>query len=220
MATFQAAVAELRKPNGHNPAYASTYAYPVRWAQIEINMNTTDLTSASSALQGNPANSFKYLNSIGVNMLSTQWLTCSNYAFSSLDPTAAIYWGERFELYKHQHALATWAYKRGITKFEFWNEPDLSASCITNVTWLEQLTLRPMAIRDAYSDANADVAAGVFACEQTAKCPLQPNIIASAFAQASWQPASSWTAANPSYAQQTVANRNLQWRFLWSFLPP
>lgn len=210
LASFQAAVAELRKPDGHNPAQALHYAYPVRWSQIDNNMATTDLTSAASALQGNPLNTITELNSIGVNLLSTQWLTCSNFAFSTLDPTQSIYWGERFELYKHQYALSTWSYKRGITKFEYWNEPDLNAACITNSSWLEHVTLRPLAIRDAFTDANTDVQAGVYACEPTAKCPLTPNILASAFAQSTFASAALWTAANPEYAGQTVSGRNLQ----------
>ena len=30
-----------------------------------------------------------------------------------------------------QYVLARWAWVRGVRKLEFWNEPDLSASCIT-----------------------------------------------------------------------------------------
>lgn len=63
-------------------------------------------------------------------------------------------------------------------------EPD-TASCITNVTWVETYTLSAQAIQNAFADANADVASGALACGVPANfsfsCPMAPIIMASAF---------------------------------------
>ena len=47
------------------------------------------------------------------------------------------------ELYKHQYALARWAWLRGITDLEFFNEPDLDG-CLAAAPskWLEMHVLR------------------------------------------------------------------------------
>ena len=49
------------------------------------------------------------------------------------------------ELYKHTYMAARWAFYRGVHKFEFWNEPDLSSPCVTQYSWLEYYTLQSMA---------------------------------------------------------------------------
>jgi hypothetical protein len=85
--TFEAAVAELRKSNGHNPTFASAFAYPPVWSTIEINLNTTDTSNAGDALQGRPNDYINELNKIGVSVLAVDWLTCSNFAFSTSRPT-------------------------------------------------------------------------------------------------------------------------------------
>jgi hypothetical protein len=205
LTSFYSAVAALRAPHGHNPAFQSTYTYPVLWNLIEENLNTTDYSSPSSALQGNPNDYINELNKMGVPMLAVDWLTCSNYAFSTSDHTQAIYWGERWELYKHQYALAVWSYKRGIHVFEFWNEPDLNAACIDATSWPEHLVIRPLAIRNAYADMNADVSSGVLACPQYfPSCPVTNlNIMASAYSQGSWN-------GTGIFAEQSALNRNLQ----------
>ena len=55
------------------------------------------------------------------------------------------------------YALAAWAYKRGVTKLELYNEPDLD-NCLQvgNYTaYLEHYMLRALAIRNCYEDLNA-----------------------------------------------------------------
>ena len=49
-----------------------------------------------------------------------QWNPCSVLNLTSFDASTAGYWGERWELYKGQYALATLAYRNGIRKLEFW----------------------------------------------------------------------------------------------------
>lgn len=83
-------------------------------------------------------------------------------------------------------------------------EPDLNAECNANgTTWLDQLTIRPLAIRNAFADMNADVANGVYQCPSTA-CPMTPSILASAFASAAY------TNASGVYSLVSMQNRNLQ----------
>jgi hypothetical protein len=203
--SFSSAVRELRSSHGHNAAYQGQYAYPVLWSLIESNLNTTVTSSASSALQGNPNDYINELNKMGVPMLAVDWLTCTNFAFSTSDHTQGIYWGERWELYKHQYALAVWSYKRGIHVFEFWNEPDLNAACIDATSWPEHVVIRPLAIRNAYTDMNADVAAAVYVCPQYfPSCPVTNlNIMASAYSQGSWN-------GTGIFAEQSALSYNLQ----------
>jgi hypothetical protein len=155
LASFNAAVGLLRTTNGRNPNHP--WVYPPVWSQIELNLNTS-LTEPTKIAGGNSANSIGVLNMYGIPVLATMWLTCDNFEFASFDLMNATYWGERWELYKHQYILAIWNYNRNVTMFEFWNEPDLNADCNQiNSTWLDQSTIRPLAIRNAFTDLNADV---------------------------------------------------------------
>ena len=115
-------------------------------------------------------------------------------------------------LYKHQYVLAGWSWKRGITRTEYWNEPDLSSSCIYGATWIEHVTLRSMAIQHAYADFNADWAAGRFPnCPLPGRCPITPVVLGSAFSSASYGTSS--VAANVPvggpFGLQTMANQYL-----------
>jgi hypothetical protein len=69
-------------------------------------------------------------------------------------------------------------------------------SCINATTWLEHLTLRSMAIQNAYTDMNMDVQNNLRPCPENAEglyilnndgapCPIQPFVLASAFANGS-----------------------------------
>ena len=63
---------------------------------------------------------------------------------------------------------------------------------MTAYSWLEYYTLQATAIRNAFSDLNADVSNTVIACPAVpgmgAPCPLSPRIYASAFSQATFGP--------------------------------
>ena len=74
-------------------------------------------------------------------------------------------------------------------KYEFWNEPDLAAQCITYYSWMEHYTLQSQAIQNGFADANADVGSGATTCP-VASCPFRPIIVASAFAQSTPGPVS------------------------------
>jgi hypothetical protein len=101
-AQFNAAVAKLSTPVGRDPFNRAKLAYPPAWAQLDINFNTTDTSSAAAELVGNPAATVKSLNAIGVSTLMVYWLSCTASTFifqqatmSSSDP---VYWGERWEV--------------------------------------------------------------------------------------------------------------------------
>jgi hypothetical protein len=177
--SFWQAAAQLRSPAGHLPTQAGWAAWtnPPRIPEFQLNMNTT-----SSGISLSMAAGVAAYRAVGIEPLLVDWLTCTNFAFSTLDPNTPAYWQEHFELYKHQYIAAQWAFAAGVRKIEFWNEPDLNAPCITYRSWLEHYTLQSRAIQDAFADGNADVAAGRAPCP-VAACPLQPLIYASAFAQ-------------------------------------
>lgn len=46
--------------------------------------------------------------------------TCGLFTFASDDNSTATYWGERWELYRHQYVLARWAWTMGVRRIEFW----------------------------------------------------------------------------------------------------
>jgi len=182
--TFNSAVALLRSADGSGRNATSTrYVYPAAWSTVEANMATTDLSSASSELVGNPTATLAALQVFGgISTLAVNGLTCGLFAFASLDPASATYWGERWELYKHQYVLSGYAWTRGVTRIEYWNEPDLNANCINGSTWIEHVTLRSKAIHDAFADFNADVVAAIRTCPVGLTCPIYPSVVASAFA--------------------------------------
>ena len=124
-ANFNAAVAMLRSFNGRTTYNAGGYVYPAAWNQVETNMGTTDTSSAGAELVGNPSATVKSLNAVGISTLVVNWLSCTTnaFVFTSLNPNAGAYWAERWELYKHQYVLAGWAWKRGITRTEYWVRP-------------------------------------------------------------------------------------------------
>ena len=126
--TFNGAVTLLRSTAGRSTSNPANWPYPPVWNQVEVNMGTTDATSAATELVGNPADTVKQLNAAGISTLAVNWLSCTTntFVFTNTDPSTSIYWAERWELYKHQYVLAGWAWKRGISRIEYWNEPDLN----------------------------------------------------------------------------------------------
>ena len=115
------------------------------------------------------------------------------------------------QLYKHQYILAAWAWKRGVRKIEFWNEPDLNAPCINfNATqWVDYYLVQTSAINHAFADLNADVTSGYMTCPQTfLGCPLKPIIHGSAFALASFSGDASPPAGAVFLGGPTVTNEH------------
>ena len=187
-ASFVAAIAALRSPAGHSPS--ASWPRPAQWAAVETTLATTG--SGSDALEGNTNATVAALASIGVAPLVVTQIGCSTFDFTTDDNTTSAFWAERWELYKQQYVVSRWTWTRGITRVEFWNEPDLIATtttrgavCMAPARWLEQYTLRSGAIQEAYADLNADAAAGRVACPVGfgAACPLAPVVTASGFAR-------------------------------------
>jgi len=167
----------------------SNWTYPPAWNQVYSNLATTSTTTGSNELTGNPADTVNRLALAGISTLAVQWLPCTNFAFQSLNPAQSLYWQERWELYKHQYILAGWAWMYGISKIEYWNEPDLGGlTCINTTTWLEHVTLRSMAIQNAFADFNSDCSASPTTLAPPnfkllgLSCPLNPTVLGGAFA--------------------------------------
>ena len=140
-ATYTAAVAQLRLPAGHSPT-STTWANPVNWAAYNQGLSAMTMSSAvGNSVEGTVA----ALQQAGIEPLLVQWNTCSAFSYSTFDAASAAYWAERWELYKHQYALARWAWTKSVRKLEFWNEPDLNAICINlNATqWTDYYLVPP-----------------------------------------------------------------------------
>ena len=45
----------------------------------------------------------------GIEPLLVFSLNCNQFGLVTMDPTAAAYWANRWELYKHQYIAARWA---------------------------------------------------------------------------------------------------------------
>lgn len=170
-ADFAAAVAALRA------------GVPPRAAAFAADLATVTLAPTGGSVAGTVA----ALLGAGIEPLLVTWLTCNAFAFSTLDQGNATYWGEHWELYKHQYTAARWAQAAGVSRLELWNEPDLNAECITRYSWAEHFTLLAAATQEAFADAGA----------------AAPTILASAFAQS--DPASNLAAAVPT-PTNTAAN--------------
>ncbi len=187
-AAFTTAVGYLRGQYGRSYSPPNTWVYPPAWAQVDANMAFTDTSSNVGEMTGNPLDTVNRLAALGIQTLGVSLLPCNQYVFQSMDPTSALYWRERWELYKHTYVVAGWFWKRAMQRVEFWNEPDLGGlPCINASTWLEHLTLRSMAIQNAYADFNADVQANNLPCPANAaplglSCPISPIVVVSAFA--------------------------------------
>jgi hypothetical protein len=192
-AQWLSAVSLLRSPAGHNRSLAGTYAYPPAWGTIESTFNLVGDNSPldyNSAMSGSIQNTVSVMSStFGILPVAVFQVGCSSFTFSTLDATSATYWAEHWEVYKHTYVTAVWAWRRGITKIEQHNEADLSANnaCMTPQYWSDYYTLRSRAMQDAYADMNADVAAGRASCP-VAACPININLLASAFAAVSLTP--------------------------------
>ena len=122
-ATFGAAVAQLRSASGRDPRMTNSWRNPPQWASVETTLATTDVSDASSAIDGNVNSTVASLASIGIVPLVVTQVGCASFDFTVDSPAASAqaataYWGERVELYKHQYVLSRWTFVRAIQKIE------------------------------------------------------------------------------------------------------
>lgn len=118
--SFQSAVNTLRSPLGRNPSSASSFSNPPKWAAFDAYQTST---SAGQPDGNSLLSEVQALQAAGIEPLLVFWLSCTTFQFSTLDQTTTTYWGEHWELYKHQFMGARWAYLRGVRKLEFWCAP-------------------------------------------------------------------------------------------------
>jgi hypothetical protein len=121
LAAFNAAVALLRTPAGHDINNAGGLAKPAQWATVEEVLATTDTSEPSQEIDGNPAASVASLATINIIPLVVTQISCKTFDFTVDSPdggNATAYFKERWELYKHQYVLSRWTYMRGIRKIE------------------------------------------------------------------------------------------------------
>jgi len=91
---WQAAVALIRSWAGHDPAQASSFAYPPPWWMLDFNQNEA---SKADPTTGSTAATIAGLEAaLGIRPLAVLHQGCGTYAFSSIDPSSSVYWGEHW----------------------------------------------------------------------------------------------------------------------------
>jgi len=121
--TWAAAVSQLRSSAGRDSRLENSWTNAPVWASVENTLATTDSSAPSEAIDGNPNATVASLARMGIVPLVVTQISCASFDFTVDSPAAsaqdaAAYWGERFELYKHQYVLSRWTYVRGIQKIE------------------------------------------------------------------------------------------------------
>lgn len=201
-AEFDAAVAALSETPAHTPkpAAGTAPAFALPWAAIDTNFEFRDNSGGVSTWSaGTIDNTISTLYKLGIEPLLVQQLGCSDgpalakkmfTSTSSSDPT---YWPERFEVYKHGYAIASWAWRRNISKLELANEPDFTSNNLPcfceGAVWLDFFLVRALAAKNAYADLNSDLATGKATVANglcaPAGCPPEAvplNVLSSAYA--------------------------------------
>ena len=117
-AQWQAAVAQLRTPTGRSYTNAGGLVNPALYSQIEATLATTDTSAPSEEIDGNVNSTLAMLASIGIVPLVVTQVSCASFDFTTDSPTVPAYWGERWELYKHQYAISRFTWTRGVRKIE------------------------------------------------------------------------------------------------------
>jgi len=150
---YMAAVASVRTPDGHTPsATQTTYKNPIKFQKFVAAQSSfggvTSLSDTEAAAVANYA-------AIGLQSMFVLQSSCNFHQFTTEDSNQPVFWAERWEIYKYAYMVAYWGYTRGVTRFEIYNEPEL-ITCITPNIWLDQMTIRSTAIRDAFNDYNDD----------------------------------------------------------------
>ena len=116
---FILAIKDLRTVNGRNENYK--WKNPVKWANISVLLNTVN-----KEIYGSDEDTINKLISKNITTLIVEQITCSSatlFSFRSMDENESTYWEERWELYKFSYAMAVWAWTKGVTMVEFYNEP-------------------------------------------------------------------------------------------------
>jgi hypothetical protein len=98
LASFNAAVATLRSPAGHDisPAGVAAWTTPPLWSKVELTLATTDVSAPSEEIDGNVNATIASLASIGFVPLVVTQVSCASFDFATMDNTQAAYWGERW----------------------------------------------------------------------------------------------------------------------------
>ena len=174
-ASFQTAVTTLRSANGRNTAYPWTNPFPYAALYSAI-------ATVSNPIYGSSESIIDSLRSIGImNILVAQHIGSSasavSFSFSTLDPTTTAYWAEAWEVYQFSYAEAMWAWNKGISFIEYYNEPDVQLGATMNYQqYLQYYLIRALSIQNLFADMNA--------ANPTNQVPV--NVVASAFAKATY----------------------------------
>lgn len=122
LASFQAAVAELRSPNGHDPSPAAValWTNPVRWSRFDTNWVTTDTSSPANEQEGNHNATLAAV----AQTLPNPPLVVISCGLGSvrdggvLDNATSAYWASHWEVYKHFYAFSRYVCVRDFLQRE------------------------------------------------------------------------------------------------------
>lgn len=109
LTAFQAAVAELRSPAGHDPAQSSSFRFPVRWDKFDTKWTTTDVSNKADEQEGNHNATLATLRQIPGMSPPLVVISCGLGSVRNgtlLDNTTGDYWRSHWEVYKHFYAFS------------------------------------------------------------------------------------------------------------------
>lgn len=89
LATFTAAVSQLRSYAGHTPGIMA-WANPPRWPAFDMMMSSSVGGPTGNSMAAQVAG----LQANGITPLLVFWLSCTVFQFSTLDVSKATYWAE------------------------------------------------------------------------------------------------------------------------------
>lgn len=101
LATFQAAVAELRTPAGHDPTATGSWAYPVRFDKFDTRFVTTDTTTKADEQEGNHNATLAALKAMTQLNTPLVVIGCGQGSVKDggiLDTTNPAYWASHWEV--------------------------------------------------------------------------------------------------------------------------
>lgn len=150
---FDAAIAELRTPAGHNPN--AKWANPIQWGIYEGGL------SGNKGPLGNPNKIVSVCNAKGIQVQAQISISCTGttrFQLLEFSDQMPAYWQERWALYQWVYGISRWMWVRQIKHIELYNEPDIDSSCKAPEVYSQQLQIRARAVRDAYADLNSEAA--------------------------------------------------------------
>ena len=108
--------------------------------------------SVSSPTGASVAGTIRWAFEMGLTPFVVDWVPCSTFKLSTMNSTNAVYWDERWRLYRARYMSTKWLAANGVRNVEFWSEPDRFQSCVTLASWGDIMRINTAAMRAASPD--------------------------------------------------------------------